>query len=126
MTHGLGPGKPGPRAAKPITPQYVEHNYRIEVKITFMLIAYLVLLCEFYVSFYPFLVILFKIFFKVFLLSSNFGLHALGKRPKNLLLPLNSPQKRPEFLQTRFYTVFNCTKKKFSCLIRTHFLRLLR
>ena len=48
MTHGLGPGKPGPRAAKPITPPYVENNYRIEVKITFMLIAYLVLLCEFF------------------------------------------------------------------------------
>jgi len=26
----------------------VENNYRIEVKITFMLIAYLVLLCEFF------------------------------------------------------------------------------
>ena len=37
---------PVPRAAKPITPPYVENNYRIEVKITFMLIAYLVLLCE--------------------------------------------------------------------------------
>ena len=48
VTHGLGPGKPGPRAAKPITPPYVENNYRIEVKITFMLIAYLVLLCEFF------------------------------------------------------------------------------
>ena len=47
-THGLGPGKPGPRAAKPITPSYVENNYRIEIKITFMLIAYLVLLCEFF------------------------------------------------------------------------------
>ena len=47
VTHGLGPGKPGPRAAKPIIPPYVENNYRIEVKITFMLIAYLVLLCEF-------------------------------------------------------------------------------
>ena len=46
--HGLGPGKPGPRAAKPITPPYVENNYRIEVKITFMLIAYLVLLCGFF------------------------------------------------------------------------------
>ena len=51
MTHGLGPGKPGPRAAKPITPPYVENNYRIEVKITFMLIAYLVLLCEFFWEF---------------------------------------------------------------------------
>ena len=46
MTHGLGPGKPGPRAAKPITPPYVENNYQMEVKITFMLIAYLVLLFE--------------------------------------------------------------------------------
>ena len=45
---GLGPVKPGPRAAKPITPLYVENNYRIEVKITFMLIAYQVLLCEFF------------------------------------------------------------------------------
>ena len=44
VTHGLGPGKPGPRAAKPITPPYVENSYRIELKITFMLIAYLVLL----------------------------------------------------------------------------------
>ena len=51
MTHGLGPGKRGPRAAKPITPPYVENNYRIEVKITFMLIAYLVLLCEFFWEF---------------------------------------------------------------------------
>ena len=51
MTHGLRPGKPGPRAAKPITPPYVENNYRIEVKITFMLIAYLVLLCEFFWEF---------------------------------------------------------------------------
>ena len=51
MTHGLGPGKPGRRAAKPITPPYVENNYRIEVKITFMLIAYLVLLCEFFWGF---------------------------------------------------------------------------
>ena len=51
VTHGLGPGKPGPRAAKPITPPYVENNYRIEVKITFMLIAYLVLLCEFFWEF---------------------------------------------------------------------------
>ena len=51
MTHGLGPGKPAPRAAKPITPPYVENNYRIEVKITFMLIAYLVLLCEFFWEF---------------------------------------------------------------------------
>ena len=51
MTHGLGLGKPGPRAAKPITPPYVENNYRIEVKITFMLIAYLVLLCEFFWEF---------------------------------------------------------------------------
>ena len=51
MTHGLGPGKPGPTAAKPITPPYVENNYRIEVKITFMLIAYLVLLCEFFWEF---------------------------------------------------------------------------
>ena len=51
MTHGLGPGKPGPRAAKPITPPYVKNNYRIEVKITFMLIAYLVLLCEFFWEF---------------------------------------------------------------------------
>ena len=33
--------------AKPITPPYVENNYRIEVKITFILTAYLVLLCEF-------------------------------------------------------------------------------
>ena len=48
MTRGLGPGKPGPRAAKPITPPYVENNHRIEVKITFMLIAYLVLLCQFF------------------------------------------------------------------------------
>ena len=44
----LGPGKPGPRATKTITPPYVENNYRIEVKIIFMLIAYLVLLCEFF------------------------------------------------------------------------------
>ena len=44
MVSGLG--KPGPRAAKPITPPYVENNYRIEVEITFMLIAYVVLLCE--------------------------------------------------------------------------------
>ena len=51
MTHGLGPGKPGPRAAKPITPPYVENSYRIEVKIRFMLIAYLVLLCEFFWEF---------------------------------------------------------------------------
>ena len=51
MTHGLGPGKPGPRAAKPITPPYVENNYRIEVKIIFMLITYLVLLCEFFWEF---------------------------------------------------------------------------
>ena len=51
MTHGLGPGKPGLRAAKPITPPYVENNYRIEAKITFMLIAYLVLLCEFFLGF---------------------------------------------------------------------------
>ena len=51
MTHGLGPGKPGPRAAKPITPPYVENNYRIEVEITFMLIAYLVLLCELFWEF---------------------------------------------------------------------------
>ena len=29
-------------------PPYVENNYRIEVKITFMLTAYLVLLCEFF------------------------------------------------------------------------------
>ena len=50
-THGLGPGKPGPRAAKPITPRYVENNCRIEVKITFMLIAYQVLLCEFFWEF---------------------------------------------------------------------------
>ena len=49
--HGLGPGKPGPRAAKPITPPYVENNYRNEVKNTFMLIAYLVLLCEFFWEF---------------------------------------------------------------------------
>ena len=54
MTHGLGPGKPGPRAAKPITPPYVENNYRIEVKITFMLIAYLVLLCEFFLRIFDF------------------------------------------------------------------------
>ena len=49
-THGLGPVKPDPRAAKPIDPPapYVENNYRIEVKITFMLIAYLALLCEFF------------------------------------------------------------------------------
>ena len=51
VTHGLGPGKPGARAAKPITPPNVENNYRIEVKITFMLIAYLVLLCEFFWEF---------------------------------------------------------------------------
>ena len=51
VTHGLGPGKPGPRAAKPITPAYLENNYRIEVKSTFMLIAYLVLLCEFFWEF---------------------------------------------------------------------------
>ena len=51
MTHGLGPGKPGLRASKPITPPYVENNYRIEVKITFVLIAYLVLLCEFFWEF---------------------------------------------------------------------------
>ena len=51
MTHGLGPGKPGPRAAKPITPPYVENNYPIEVKITFMSITYLVLLCEFFWEF---------------------------------------------------------------------------
>ena len=48
VTHGLGPVKPGPRAAKPITPPYVENSYRIEVKITFMLKVYLVLLCEFF------------------------------------------------------------------------------
>ena len=53
-THGLGPGKPGPGAAKPITPPYVENNYRIEVKITFMLIAYLVLLCEFFLRIFDF------------------------------------------------------------------------
>ena len=51
MTHGLRHGKPGPRAANPITPPYVENNSRIEVKITFMLIAYLVLLCEFFWEF---------------------------------------------------------------------------
>ena len=51
VTHGLGPGKPGPRAAKLITPPCVENNYRIEVKITFILIAYLVLLCEFFWEF---------------------------------------------------------------------------
>ena len=51
VTHDLGPVKPGPRAAKPIIPPYVENNYRIEVKITFMLIAYLVLLCEFFGEF---------------------------------------------------------------------------
>ena len=51
MTHGLGPVKPGPRATKPITPLYVENNYRIEVKYTFVLIAYLVLLCEFFEEF---------------------------------------------------------------------------
>ena len=51
VTHGLGPGKPGPRAAKPITPPYVENNYRMEIKITFMLIAYLMLLCEFFCEF---------------------------------------------------------------------------
>ena len=54
MIHGLGPGKPGPRAAKPITPPYVENNYRIEVKITFTLIAYLVLLCEFFLRIFDF------------------------------------------------------------------------
>ena len=32
-------------------PPYVENNYRIKVKITFMLIAYLVLLCEFFWEF---------------------------------------------------------------------------
>ena len=48
VTHGLGPVKPGPRATKPITPLYVENNYRIEVKYTFVLTAYLVLLCEFF------------------------------------------------------------------------------
>ena len=51
VTHGLKPVKPGPRAAKPINPPYVENNYRIEVKITFMLIAYLALLCEFFWEF---------------------------------------------------------------------------
>ena len=49
MVSGLE--KPGPRAAKPITPPYVESNYRIEVKIIFMLIAYLVLLCKFFWEF---------------------------------------------------------------------------
>ena len=47
VTHGLGPVTPGRRAAKRITSPYVENNYRIEVKIKFMLIAYVVLLCEF-------------------------------------------------------------------------------
>ena len=53
MTHGLGPVKPGPRAAKPkpSSPLYVEINYRIEEKIEFMLIAYLMLLCEFFWEF---------------------------------------------------------------------------
>ena len=51
MTHGLGSVKPSPRAAKQITPPYFENNYRIEVKITFMLKAYLVLLCEFFWEF---------------------------------------------------------------------------
>ena len=32
-------------------PPYIENNYRIEVKITFMLTAYLVLLCEFFWEF---------------------------------------------------------------------------
>ena len=54
VTHGLGPGKPGPRAAKPITPPYVENNNRIEVKITFMLIVYVVLLCEFFLRIFDF------------------------------------------------------------------------
>ena len=44
----LGPVKPGPTAAKPLAPPYVKNNYGIEVKITFMLIAELVLLCEFF------------------------------------------------------------------------------
>ena len=35
-------------------PPYVENNYRIEVKITFMLIAYLVLLCKFFWEFSSF------------------------------------------------------------------------
>jgi len=51
VTHGLGPGKPGQRAAKPITAPYVENNYRLEVKITFMLTPYLVLLSEFFGEF---------------------------------------------------------------------------
>ena len=46
VTHGLGPVKPDPRAAKPITPLYIKNSYRIEVKI--MLIAYLVLPCAFF------------------------------------------------------------------------------
>ena len=37
--------------AKPIIPTYVENNYRIEVKITFILTAYLVLYCEFFWEF---------------------------------------------------------------------------
>ena len=58
-THGLRPVKPGPRAAKPIDPRppYVKNNYRIEVKITFMLIAYLVLLCEFFLRIFDFSVL---------------------------------------------------------------------
>ena len=49
--HGLRPVKPGPKAADLITPPYVENNYRIEVKLTFVFIAYLVLLCEFFGEF---------------------------------------------------------------------------
>ena len=41
VTHGLGPIKRGPRAAKPMPPPpptpYVENDYRIKVKTTFML-----------------------------------------------------------------------------------------
>ena len=49
--HGLRPVKPGRKAADLITPPYVENNYRIEVKLTFVFIAYLVLLCEFFGEF---------------------------------------------------------------------------
>ena len=57
MTNGLGPGKPGPRAAKPITPSYAENNHRIEVKITFMLIAYLCYFVNFFLRIFDFLLL---------------------------------------------------------------------
>ena len=63
MTHRIGPVKPGPRAAKPITSpppppppvHLIESSDRS--KITFILTAYLVLLCEFFLEFYDFLLL---------------------------------------------------------------------